>query len=95
MCSRFFFSSLLDLLPKCELNKFCRYPSYGRRMIEDDIEWNRLRAPTVDTLPYVLHVSDCLDDLQPDDHIEIQWRKSKEFAYGLCFCPKAICFSSY
>lgn len=59
-----------------------RYPSYGRRIIEDDIEWNRLRAPTVDTLPYVLHVSDCLDDLKPDDHIEIQWRKSKEFAYG-------------
>lgn len=67
----------------CSTNTFtARYPSYGRRIIEEDIEWNRLRAPTVDTPPYVLHVSDCLNDLKPDDHIEIQWRKSKEFPYG-------------
>ncbi|XP_055809106.1 F-box protein At2g26850-like isoform X2 [Solanum dulcamara] len=67
----------------CSTNAFsARYPSYGRRIIEEDIEWNRLRAPTVDTPPYVLDVSDCLNDLKPDDHIEIQWRKSKEFPYG-------------
>ncbi|KAM3205865.1 F-box protein [Capsicum annuum] len=70
----------------CSTNTFsARYPSYpshGRRIIEEDIEWNRLRAPTVDTPPYVLHVSDCLHDLKPDDHFEIQWRKSKEFPYG-------------
>ncbi|CAN4118389.1 unnamed protein product [Withania somnifera] len=67
----------------CSTNTFrARYPSYGRRIIEEDIEWNRLRAPAVDTPPYVLHVSDCLNDLKPDDHFEIQWRKSKEFSYG-------------
>ncbi|XP_060177573.1 F-box protein At2g26850-like isoform X2 [Lycium barbarum] len=67
----------------CSTNTFrARYPAYGRRIIEEEIEWNRLRAPTVDTPPYVLHVSDCLNDLKPDDHFEIQWRKSKEFPYG-------------
>ncbi|XP_016484983.1 F-box protein At2g26850-like isoform X1 [Nicotiana tabacum] len=67
----------------CNTNTFrARYPSQGRRIVEENIEWNRLRAPTVDTPPYVLHVSDCLSDLKPDDHFEIQWRKSKEFAYG-------------
>ncbi|CAN4109037.1 unnamed protein product [Withania somnifera] len=67
----------------CSTNTFnARYPSYGRRIIEEDIEWNRLRALTVDTPPYVLHVSDCLNDLKPDDHFEIQWRKSKDFPYG-------------
>ncbi|CAN4118390.1 unnamed protein product [Withania somnifera] len=70
----------------CSTNTFrARYPSYGRRIIEEDIEWNRLRAPAVDTPPYVLHVSDCLNDLKPDDHFEIQWRKSKEFSYGVSF----------
>lgn len=67
------------------MDKFCRYPSQGRRIVEENTEWNRLRAPTVDTPPYVLHVSDCLSDLKPDDHFEIQWRKSKEFAYGVFF----------
>ncbi|XP_059288351.1 F-box protein At2g26850-like isoform X2 [Lycium ferocissimum] len=67
----------------CSTNTFrARYPAYGRRIIEEEIEWNRLRAPTVDTPSYVLHVSDCLNDLKPDDHFEIQWRKSKEFPYG-------------
>ncbi|MCE3049954.1 hypothetical protein HAX54_046198 [Datura stramonium] len=51
-------------------------------IIEEDIEWNRLRAPAVDAPPpYVFHVSDCLNDLKVDDHFEIQWRKSKEFPY--------------
>ncbi|PKI50835.1 hypothetical protein CRG98_028742 [Punica granatum] len=42
----------------------------------------RLRAPSVHTLPTELHVSDCLSSLRPNDHIEIQWRKSTEFPYG-------------
>ncbi|XP_016483959.2 F-box protein At2g26850 isoform X1 [Nicotiana tabacum] len=67
----------------CNTNTFrARYPTQGRRIVEENIEWNRLRAPTVDTPPYVLHISDCLNDLKPDDHFEIQWRKSKEFPYG-------------
>ncbi|KAK7828522.1 F-box protein At2g32560 [Quercus suber] len=59
-----------------------RYLPHGRRTTEDTIQWERLRAPPVDTPPNVLHVSDCLDDLKPGDHIEIQWRKAREFPYG-------------
>ncbi|XP_038903122.1 F-box protein At2g26850-like [Benincasa hispida] len=59
-----------------------RYPPHGRRAIEENILWNRLRAPPVDIPPHVLHVSECLADLKPGDHVEIQWRKSKEFSYG-------------
>lgn len=62
---------------------YCRYLPYGRRTTEDNIQWERLRAPPVDTPPNVLHVSDCLDDLKPGDHIEIQWRKAREFPYGM------------
>ncbi|XP_052176838.1 F-box protein At2g32560-like isoform X2 [Diospyros lotus] len=59
-----------------------RYSPYGRRTIEENIEWHRVRAPAVDTPAHVLHASDCLDDLRPGDHIEIQWRRNKEFPYG-------------
>ncbi|KAJ8766788.1 hypothetical protein K2173_008342 [Erythroxylum novogranatense] len=61
-----------------------RYASHGRRAIatETNVPWERLRAPPVDTSPYALHVSDCLNDLRPGDHIEIQWRRNKEFPYG-------------
>lgn len=59
-----------------------RYSAQGRRTTEDNIEWNRLRAPTTDTPAHVLHVSNCLNDLNPGDHIEIQWRRNKEFPYG-------------
>uniref|UniRef100_A0A1D1Z4F8 F-box protein At2g32560 n=1 Tax=Anthurium amnicola TaxID=1678845 RepID=A0A1D1Z4F8_9ARAE len=61
-----------------------RYPPNGRRtiVIEEGVQWDRLRAPQIDMLAHNLHVSDCLNDLYPGDHIEIQWRKSKEFPYG-------------
>lgn len=61
-----------------------RYPPHGRRAvaIESGIQWERLRAAPVDTPPHDLHASDCLNDLQPGDHIEIQWRRNKEFPYG-------------
>lgn len=61
-----------------------RYPPHGRRtiVIEEGIDWDRLRAAPVDTPPHNLHVSDCLSDLRPGDHIEIQWRRNKEFPYG-------------
>lgn len=59
-----------------------RYLTKGWRSIEESIKRVRIRAPPVDTPAYVLHASDCLNDLKPDDHIEIQWRKSKEFPYG-------------
>ncbi|XP_021676970.2 F-box protein At2g26850 isoform X2 [Hevea brasiliensis] len=61
-----------------------RYPPHGRRAvaIETGVQWERLRAPPVDTSPHDLHISDCLNDLRPGDHIEIQWRRNKEFPYG-------------
>lgn len=45
--------------------------------------WDRVRAAPIDTSPHDLHVSDCLDELRPGDHIEIQWRRNKEFPYGM------------
>ncbi|KAL2501909.1 F-box protein [Forsythia ovata] len=63
-------------------NFVASYSAQGRRTIEENIEWNRLRPPAVDTPANVLHISGCSEDLKPDDHIEIQWRKKKEFPYG-------------
>lgn len=62
-----------------------RYPPHGTKpvAIESGIPWERLRAAPVDTPPRVLHISSCLNDLCPGDHIEIQWRRNKEFPYGL------------
>lgn len=64
-----------------------RYPPHGRRTvaIENGVSWDRLRAPPVETPPHDLHMSDCLNELHPGDHIEIQWRRNKEFPYGLFF----------
>jgi hypothetical protein len=61
-----------------------RYPPHGRRAIavENCVPWERLRAPPIDTPPHDLHNSDCLNELKPGDHIEIQWRRNKEFPYG-------------
>ncbi|KAJ0047061.1 hypothetical protein Pint_05511 [Pistacia integerrima] len=61
-----------------------RYPPHGRRVIaiEHGVPWERLRAPPNDTTPHDLHISDCLNELHPGDHIEIQWRRNKEFPYG-------------
>ncbi|KAG6761140.1 hypothetical protein POTOM_034336 [Populus tomentosa] len=61
-----------------------RYPPHGRRVIsiENGVPWERLRAPSVDTSPHDLHISDCLHNLLPGDYIEIQWRRNKEFPYG-------------
>ncbi|XVF56300.1 hypothetical protein PTKIN_Ptkin06aG0108000 [Pterospermum kingtungense] len=58
-----------------------RYSPHGRRTTEENISWDRLRVPPVDTSSYDLHISDSLFDLKPGDHIEIQWRRNKEFPY--------------
>ncbi|KAL9154991.1 hypothetical protein ABFS82_10G153100 [Erythranthe guttata] len=63
-------------------NFIARYRAQGRSMIEEGIEWDRIRAPSVNTPPNSLHISDCLDQIKPGDHIEIQWRKNKEFPFG-------------
>ncbi|RHN66685.1 putative F-box domain-containing protein [Medicago truncatula] len=60
-----------------------RYPSHGRREAREcGIPWERIRAPPVDISPHDLHISNCLNDLHPGNHIEIQWRRKKEFPYG-------------
>ncbi|XP_010557458.1 PREDICTED: F-box protein At2g32560 [Tarenaya hassleriana] len=61
-----------------------RYPPHGRRAVavEKGVTWERLRAQPIDASPHHLHVSDCLNELKPGDHIEIQWRRNKEFPYG-------------
>ncbi|XP_072975899.1 F-box protein At2g32560-like [Typha angustifolia] len=61
-----------------------RYPPHGRRtvVIEEGVHWDRIRAPPVDTAAHALHISDCLNDLVPGNHVEIQWRRNKEFPYG-------------
>lgn len=74
-----------ELSYDCGTDTFhARYPPHGRRTIvtEEGVQWERLRAPPVDTPAHSLHISDCLNDLRPGDHIEIQWRKNKEFPYG-------------
>ncbi|EES03775.1 F-box protein At2g26850 isoform X2 [Sorghum bicolor] len=61
-----------------------RYPPLGRKpgKEEDGVQWNRVRAPPVSTPAQDLHASDCLEELRPGDHFEIQWRKNKDFPYG-------------
>ncbi|XP_002968595.2 F-box protein At2g26850 [Selaginella moellendorffii] len=61
-----------------------RYPPHGPRalVMEDDISWERVRASPVQTPAHDLHTSDCLAELRPGDHIEVQWRRTKEFPYG-------------
>ena len=67
---------------------YYRYPPHGREPIatETGVSWERLRAPPIDTSPHDLHSFDCLYDLRPGDHIEIQWRINREFPYGM-FLP--------
>ncbi|KAH6765945.1 F-box family protein [Perilla frutescens var. hirtella] len=61
-----------------------RYPPHGRRAspTESGVTWDRLRAPPADTSPHDLYISDRLNEVRPGDHIEIQWRRNKEFPYG-------------
>ncbi|XP_024528392.1 F-box protein At2g26850 isoform X1 [Selaginella moellendorffii] len=60
------------------------YPPHGPRtsVYEEDVPWERVRAPPVDTAAHELHASDCLHDLRPGDHIEVQWRRNRDFPYG-------------
>lgn len=61
-----------------------RYPPHGpcTSIYEEGIQWERIRAPPIDTSAHKLHVSDCLDTLCPGDHIEVQWRRNRQFPYG-------------
>ena len=65
----------------------------GWRQIGTNIHWEKVRAPPVETSPCVPHMTDCLDDLKPGDHIEIQWKSSTEDPYGRFLgsqCPLSI-----
>ncbi|XP_020596493.1 F-box protein At2g26850-like [Phalaenopsis equestris] len=64
-------------------NKFyARYPPHGKIVPAiEEVTWDRVRAP-IGTSAHDLHISDCLTELNPGDHIEVQWRRSKEFPYG-------------
>ncbi|XP_062224234.1 F-box protein At2g26850-like isoform X2 [Phragmites australis] len=61
-----------------------RYPPHGRKPAkeEDGVQWSRIRTPPVGTPAHDLHASDCLEELRPGEHFEIQWRKNKDFPYG-------------
>ncbi|XP_057822664.2 F-box protein At2g26850 [Cryptomeria japonica] len=61
-----------------------RYPPHGPRTSVDEerVQWERIRAPPTDTSAHRLHVSDCLDTLCPGDHVEVQWRRNRQFPYG-------------
>ncbi|XP_076925399.1 F-box protein At2g26850-like [Bidens hawaiensis] len=61
-----------------------RYPPHGPRAVasESGVTWERLREVPVDSSPHDLHTSTCLNKLRPKDHIEIQWRRNKQFPYG-------------
>ncbi|RDX86744.1 F-box protein, partial [Mucuna pruriens] len=56
------------------------YQTGGWRFLGKNIEWDMVRVPVVNSPPYVMHVSDCLD-LKPGDHIEIQWRGNTQCPY--------------
>lgn len=74
-----------ELSYDCRTDTFhARYPPHGRRtmVIEQGVKWDRIRAPPIDTPSHDLHISNCLNDLHPGNHIEIQWRRNKEFPYG-------------
>ncbi|CAA0826207.1 F-box protein [Striga hermonthica] len=61
-----------------------RYPEHGTRptTVETGVTLDRLRAKPVDTSSHDLYLSTRLDELKPGDHIEIQWRRNREFPYG-------------
>ncbi|ESW17507.1 hypothetical protein PHAVU_007G244800 [Phaseolus vulgaris] len=58
-----------------------RYQNGGWSCLGRNIEWDMVRAPLVDTPPYLVHLSHFSDNLKPDDHIEIQWRSNTECPY--------------
>jgi len=75
------------------VNDLCyvRYQSGGWRCLGKNIEWDMVGVPTVDTPPYVVHVSHCLDNLKPEDHIEIQCRPNTQCPYGIILNSNIFC----
>lgn len=59
-----------------------RSPTGGWRMIEGNIQWDRLRLSPVETSPRAFYMSNCMNDLKPGDQIEIQIRRRKDSPYN-------------
>ncbi|GMN57718.1 hypothetical protein TIFTF001_026823 [Ficus carica] len=62
---------------------FCQ--GWGTPGEESNIEWDRIRAPSIDIPPFMPHVSGCLHDLKPSDHIEIQWKSHLDLPFSWCY----------
>ncbi|CAK8543076.1 unnamed protein product [Lathyrus sativus] len=58
-----------------------RSTNAGQRLVERDIEWERLRMPPPKTFLVDYYEYSNLNDLKPGDHIEIQKRRRKAFPY--------------
>ena len=69
-------------LSGCDLC-YVRYQNRDWGFLGRNIEWDMVRAPAVDTPPYVVHVSHCSHNLKPEDHVEIQWRPDTQSPYGI------------
>ncbi|KAL2945960.1 hypothetical protein AAZX31_U016500 [Glycine max] len=59
-----------------------RSPTGGWRMIEGNIQRDRLRLAPAETSPMTFYMSNSMNDLKPGDHIEIQIRRRKESPYN-------------
>ncbi|KAI4351265.1 hypothetical protein L6164_005641 [Bauhinia variegata] len=80
-CARLFcYDALLSY--DCITNTFrARSPIVGWQLIKENIQWDRCRISPVDTSPLAFYMSNCLNDLKPGDHIEIQKRRRNEKFY--------------
>ncbi|KAK7378049.1 hypothetical protein VNO80_03485 [Phaseolus coccineus] len=58
-----------------------RQQNGGWQVVGRNIQWETLRAPPVNTPSCFRYISDCLEDLKPGDHIEIQRKSRREIAY--------------
>lgn len=77
------YDAVLSYDPKTGTFK-ARYPPHGSRTVvtEEGVQWKRLRASPVPIQAHELYVTDCLNVLHPGDHVEVQWRRNKDFPYG-------------
>ncbi|KAK7344867.1 hypothetical protein VNO77_15052 [Canavalia gladiata] len=87
-----------------ESNTFqARYQTGGWRFLGKNVDWDLVRVPAVDSPPNVMHISDCLDNLKPEDHIEIQWRGNTQCPYDWWYavighldsCNQNYCLCQY
>ncbi|KAK7336450.1 hypothetical protein VNO77_16992 [Canavalia gladiata] len=58
-----------------------RQQNGGWHVMGNNIQWDYLRAPPVANPPCDRYISDCLEDLKPGDHIEIQWKLKTDIPY--------------